>query len=119
MMEFTVSRVVLCACGVILLAASFGFITGIQDIEDDEADDRLVQRIGYMLDSFEASDVDEIILDGSMILPKGGYLKVYGGFAELYVDGSRHVATTSCVSEFDLEYGEVKRIIHRMSQLSS
>lgn len=118
-MEFTISRVVLCICGVVILASITGVITGIYDIEVSDQDDRLVQRIGYMLDVFETSDVGELILDGSAILPSGYYLNVHDGFVELTDGKSRHLALTSYDSEFSLGYDDVVTVTHRTFQLSS
>lgn len=119
MMEFTMSRVALCICGVVMIASVTGVLSGIYDMETSDQDDRLVQRIGYMLDVFEASDVDEIILDGSTILPTGYSLSVHDGFVEL-TDGQKiHLSLTSYDSEFILEYDELVVITHRRSQRSS
>jgi hypothetical protein len=119
MIEFTISRVVLCACGVILLVSVTGVLEGIYDLDRSDEDERLVQRIGYMLDAFESSDVDEIFLDGTSILPEGYSLKVRNGFVELYSDDDRHISMTSYHSEFELSYGEVLRLTHRMSRQCS
>ncbi|MBE6523357.1 MAG: hypothetical protein E7Z65_00570 [Thermoplasmata archaeon] len=115
MIEFTISRVVMCACGVILLISVTGVLDGIYDLDRSDEDERLVLRIGYMLDAFESSDVDELFLDGASILPEGYGLKVRGGFVELYSESDRHISMTSYSSEFELSYGEVLRITHRTS----
>ena len=119
MIEFTISRVVLCVCGTILLVSVAGVLGSIYDLDRSDEDDRLVQRIGYMLDAFESSEVDEIFLDGTSILPEGYGLKVGGGFVELYSDQGRHISMTSYDSEFELCYGEILKISHRTSQQCS
>ena len=119
MMEFTMSRVALCICGVVMIASVTGVLSGIYDMGTSDQDDRLVQRIGYMLDVFEASDVDEIILDGPMILPTGYSISVHDGLVELTDGQSIHLALTSYDSEFSLGYDELIVVTHRMSQQSS
>ena len=119
MIEFTLSRVTLCVCGVILLVSVTAVIQGVYDNDRSEDDDHLVQRIGYILDVFESSDVDELILDGSTILPSGYFLVVHDGFAELSDGEKKHIAMTSYNGEFRLEYDGVEVITHRRSLRSS
>ncbi len=52
MMEFTLSRAAICVCGVIILVSVTGVLNGIYEMDESEEHDRLVQRIGYMLDAF-------------------------------------------------------------------
>ena len=119
MIEFTISRVVLCACGVVLLISVSGILGGMYDLDRSDEDERLVQRIGYMLDAFESSETDMILLDGTMILPEGYHLNVHDGFVELYSEEDLHLSMTSYGSEFELEYGDIVEVTHRTSQQSS
>ena len=119
MIEFTLSRVTLCVCGVILLVAVTGVVQSVYDMDRSDEDDHLVQRIGYLLDVFESSEVDELILDGSMILPSEYQLYVHDGFVELSNGTKTHVALTGYQGEFVLSYDGIEVITHRTSLQSS
>ena len=113
MIEFTMSRVMMCLCGVILLVSVVGVAQGIYDMGEDDRSQDAVERIGNMLDSFESSGLDEMILDGSMILTEGSYIHVHDGFVELYTRTGKHISATDYDKEFELEYGEVRAITRR------
>ena len=119
MIEFTVSRVVLMACGVMVLLSVTGVLDGGYDMERDSMDDSLAGRLAYMLDIFQSSENDELIVDGSMILPQDYHLKVHSGFVELCHEDSVRIAETMFTGEFQLEYGEVVKVTRRTSQRSS
>ncbi|MBE6527691.1 MAG: hypothetical protein E7Z64_00745 [Thermoplasmata archaeon] len=119
MIEFTFSRVTLCVCGVILLISVAGCLGGIYDMDIEAEDEHLASRIAHMLDSFESSEVDEMILDGSMILPEGYTLNVHDGFVELRKGDKVSIASTEYQSAFELDHGDVIRITHRRSPRSS
>lgn len=105
--------------GIVLLASVAGALEGIYDMERGSMDDDMVERIGYMLDVFESSSSDELILDGSMILPEGYALYVHDHFVELSYGNRTHIAETEYGGSFDLQWNEAKRITRRMFQRSS
>ncbi len=115
MMEFTISRLTLCICGVILLASVGGVLTAIYDNGQDSQDDILVQRISHMLDVFESSDVDEMILDGNILLPKEYHINVHDNFVELSDGESTHISGTEYNGSFNLGWNDVISISHRRS----
>ena len=119
MIEFTLSRVVLCISGIVLLVSVAGGLSGIYDMERGSMDDNLVERIGYMLDVFESSNSDELILDGTMILPEGYSLYVHDHFVELSFGYRTHIAETEYGGSFSLQWNEAKRITRRRSRRSS
>lgn len=119
MIEFTLSRVVLCACGVILIASVTGVLNGIYDTERDSLDEDLTYRFAYMLDIFQSSDDNTLILDGSRMLPEGYSVYVHGGFVELLGNGDRQISATKFPGEFLLEWGDTITVTRRTSLRSS
>lgn len=118
-MEFTISRVVLCACGAILLVASVSVIGGMYDNDVSDMDDASARRIAYMLDTFMASDIDEIVLEGNRILPKGYSLRVHDSFVELLGDDRVSLAITTFDQELELDWNETRTVTRQRSQRSS
>ena len=119
MIEFTVSRVVLCACGIILIVSVTGVLNGIYDRDTDIMDEDLADRFAYMLDVFQSSEDDMLILDGSRILPEGYTAHIHDGFVELMNGDRRHMAMTDYTGEFVLRWGDMKTVTHRTSLRSS
>lgn len=106
MMEFTISRVVLCTCGVALLCASLAVVGGAGDRTVSEMDDGSADRIARILDAFESSATQELAVEGSDLLPSDGYvLTVKGHLVALTSPNGRiSMATTSCDQEFELSW---------------
>ena len=73
MIEFTLSRVCMCVCGVLMLAAAVGYLGVLEDHREDRADQELADDIASMLDSFQTSKLEELYLEGSSILPSGDF----------------------------------------------
>jgi hypothetical protein len=119
MMELTISRVALCACGLILLASVSGALTGVYDSDRSGMDDGLAERLAYMLDVFESSEMDEIVLDGTRILPEGSRLHVHDHIVELDIGDEGHLAVTTFGGEIELDWNESVRISRRRSRRSS
>jgi len=119
MIEFTLSRVAVCSCGIVLLASVTGVLGGLYDNEESQMDDELAERIAHMLDVFESSDLDSLILDGSMILPEDRFLRVHDNFVELYSGERMHIATTDYSKSFELSWNGIVEITRRTSPRSS
>lgn len=119
MIEFTLSRVSLCVCGVILIASVTGTLNGIYDSEKDAMDEVLADRFAYMLDLFQSSEDDTLILDGSRILPEGYSVSVHDGLVELFGDDGRKVSATRYQGSFNLVWNGILEITRRTSPRSS
>lgn len=106
MMEFTISRVVLCTCGVALLCASLAVVGGAGDRTVSDMDDGSAERIAGILDAFESSVTQELTVEGSDLLPSDGYfLTVKAHMVALTSpNGKMYMATTSFDQEFELSW---------------
>ncbi len=119
MIEFTLSRVVLCACGMILIASVTGVLSGIYDNGQDSMDEDLTDRFAGMLDIFQSSGNDTMILDGSRMLPEGYSVHVHDRFVELFGNGRSHVSATKFGGEFQLDWDDTVTVTRRTSPRSS
>jgi len=115
MMEFTISRVVICVCGITLLVVISGAVSSIYGSQEADADVHTAERLAYMLDAFEYSDLDAIVLEGIKILPEGYHMEVHNGFVELDNGKKVTLAMTSYVGEFDLDWNQTRVITRRRS----
>lgn len=69
MIEFTMSRVVLCICGVMILASAMAVMDSSEERTTDILDSDVADRVVRILDTFEASVAQELVLDGRDVLP--------------------------------------------------
>lgn len=118
-MEFVISRAALCIGGVILLAAAAGTVSGIYDTDVGDVDGELAVRIAGMLDAFESSQTDVLILEGPVMLPNGRSISVHDNVVELHCGESVHNAVTRYAGEFRMDCTETVEITRRTSPLSS
>ena len=101
MIEFTLSRVCMCVCGVLMLAAAVGYLGVLEDHREDRAD-----NIASMLDSFQTSKLEELYLEGPSILPSGDFrVTVADGLVELSHGDGRFYSKTVYGSSFELDHG--------------
>lgn len=106
MIEFTLSRVCMCMCGVLLLAAAVGYLGMLEDHREDRADQELADDIASMLDSFQTSKLEELYLEGPSILPSGDFrVTVADGLVELSHGDGRFYSKTIYGSSFELDHG--------------
>lgn len=106
MIEFTLSRVCMCVCGVLMLAAAVGYLGVLEDHREDRADQELADDIASMLDSFQTSKLEELYLEGSSILPSGDFrVTVADGLVELSHGDGRFYSKTVYGSSFELDHG--------------
>ena len=114
LIEFTLSRVVLCVCGAVLLVTVAGIMGQFQEHAESGMEDDLVEDIAEMLDVFEGSDLDSMTLDGALILPSSKHvLKVSSNIVLLEKDEIVCTAMTRCGAEFELWYGGTVTITKR------
>lgn len=105
MMEFTMSRVAVCACGVMMLAAALGIAAHAEDSMRHDMEGVIVKDVASMLDSFDASGLDELFLVGSEILPSASHvLRVGGNIVVLESPDGERMSYTEYVGEFELGY---------------
>lgn len=106
MLEFTMSRVVLCICGAVLLGAVAIPFSGICSSNEDVQMTETADSIAEMVDSFYRSEADEMTLRGWDILPDPGCsMRAEGHILILENDGKEYRSLISCISEgFSLSY---------------
>ena len=94
MMEFTMSRVLMCACGVMILAI---LINPVSSLYDDRYDNDMrlqSERICEMIDSFGSSDMESITVSGADLIPEGCVLIIEDDMIILEHDGKEYIAYT-------------------------
>lgn len=69
MIEFTISRVVLCVCGVALLALAMSAVGTTEDRIGSDLDEEAAQEIADILDRFEESVLTSLTLEAADVLP--------------------------------------------------
>ena len=119
MIEFTISRVMLCVCGMVLIASVTGALNGIHDVNREASDGDLADRFAYMLDVFQSSGNDTLVLDGARLLPEGYSVSVHDGFVELFGGGDRQMAMTRYAGEFEMDWEDTLTVTRRRSRRSS
>ena len=117
MIEFTLSRVCMCVCGVLMLAAAVGYLGVLEDHREDRADQKLADDIASMLDSFQTSKLGELYLEGSSILPSGDFkVTVTDGLVELSHDDGRFYSKTVYGSSFELDHGSSVTLVRSVPE---
>ncbi|MDN5358038.1 MAG: hypothetical protein AB7D42_00200 [Candidatus Methanomethylophilaceae archaeon] len=106
MLEFTMSRVVLCICGVVLLGAVAIPFSGICSSNEDVRMTETADSIAEMIDSFYRSEADTMTLRGWDILPDAGCsMRAEGHVLILENNGKEYRSLIFCESEgFSLSY---------------
>lgn len=105
MMEFTLSRVILCVAGALILGA---MIVPVMDAFDDrnyESYQDQSEKIASMFDAFYASDVDRMTIAMDRILPQGCEMRLEGNVLTLYHDGKGFLSSIA----FDADPGTYGR----------
>ena len=117
MMEFTLSRVVLCACGIALLAVAMSVVEDTEDRAETEMDSETVVRIASMLDNFEDSVSQELTVNGWEVLPSADHvLRVGNNIVTLECRGSASVAYTSWNGELELTWTSSGTIVRSVAE---
>lgn len=107
MMEFTISRVALGMCGIILLAAVLSPVTGLYDGKETVEMQEQTDNIAKMVDSFYLSEADNMTLNMGEILPSTSVsLKVDGNMITIVSDEDEFRSATRFTIASDEEiYG--------------
>jgi hypothetical protein len=79
LIEFTISRVAVFICGIILLAAVIIPVSGYFERQEDEDMSEAADAISKMIDSFWDSEADTMTLQGQDILPSSEYSIILNG----------------------------------------
>ncbi len=96
MIEFTLSRVTMAVCGIILVSAVMLPLTGGYETAQDEDLTGLTDGLARMLDTFWDSRADTVTVNGWEILPDPGCsLTVDGHRLILQRDGREYVSLTA------------------------
>ena len=108
MLEFTMSRVVLCVCGVILLGSVCIPLLGMYSTNENVLMTESTDSIAAMIDSFYGSEADTMILRGWDILPGNDCsLNVDGHNVTLSDSNGEYRSLISYKSYFSLSYNEM------------
>lgn len=92
MMEFTLSRVAVCVCGLMIMAVVAGPAFGIFEDRADDGYASLAEDLASDIDSFASGEADRLVMDMSLYLPEGAEICVSGYVLTLLCDGSEHTA---------------------------
>lgn len=92
MMEFTLSRVAVCACGLMIMAVVAGPAFGIFEDRADDGYASLAEDLASDVDAFASGEADRLVMDMSLYLPEGAEVCVSGYVLTLSCDGSEHTA---------------------------
>ncbi len=108
MIEFAISRIILCICGVILLVSASGFMDIYKEQTESDMNEYLAEDIAEMLDSFWDSKTQKLSLDGSRILPSPEHaLEVKSHTVTLKYKDHSVTKGTRFGLDFELDYGEI------------
>lgn len=108
MLEFTLSRVVLCVCGVILLGSVCIPLSGMYSSNEDVLMTESTDSIAVMIDSLYNSEADAMVIRGWDILPNNDCsLKVEGHNVIINNSDGEYRSLISHMSYFSLSYNEI------------
>lgn len=111
MMEFIASRSVMCVCGVVLLASVLGFMSTMEEDENASQSELLAGSFASMLDRFESSDADALILRGNEMVPdEDVMITVADHLVRIEHDGRTFSAYTTFGGTFVLTKGTIAEI---------
>ena len=96
MMEFTLSRVVMYACGLMVLVLLISPVSSIYNGRYDDGMYWQADRISETVDAFYRSDMRSLTVEGRDLIPEGCLLTVIDGMIVLEHDGREFVSYTDC-----------------------
>ena len=79
MIEFTISRVCMGICGLILLAAVVSPVIGMYESEAMGTESRIPENLANLIDDFHRSKMDVLIISMSDILPSSASFAEFDG----------------------------------------
>lgn len=110
MIEFTFSRMTLMVCGAILMAVVVVPLGGVFDSSEGDGFRELVERDASAIDLFWSSEMDELLICGSDLLPSPAYVLVAEGHVLKMVCGDK-VYRGSLVHPLEVELGYGDEIV--------
>lgn len=121
MIEFTMSRVVLCICGAVLLGAVAVPFSGICSSNEDVLMAETADSMAEMIDSFYRSEADTMTVRGWDVLPNSG-CSLYADGCHLVLEnnGKEYRSLISCRTDgFSLSYNDTVTLERSGSGISS
>lgn len=107
MMEFTLSRVTAVVCGAMILAAALVPFTGIMDEKENETYQSHCDSIADMIDTFDSSRTEELILSMDTLLPSAECILSFDGHhVSLIVGEQEYKSILKSEISADREYGK-------------
>lgn len=113
MMEFTVSRIVLCICGAVLLSAGISIADAGCDQRELSDLESAGNNIARILDDFWYSDLESITITGDIIPLPECTVSVSHGTITVVRGDLRYDTVTSYPGTLTLNYGKDTVISHR------
>jgi len=113
MIEFTISRVCMSVCGLILLSAILVPVTGMYDSQARNMESNISDSLAKLIDEFDRSEMDIFILPASDILPStSSYVEIKDKMIILTTDHGIHrsAAHSEVYSDNIFGYGDVIRM---------
>ncbi len=103
MIEFTLSRAVMCVCGIALLGVALGVMTDAEDAKESEMDEDLAESLASLLDRFQNSRSQKLVLRGEDLIPREGQtVSVSDHIVTVTRDGKESRAYTLYDGSFEL-----------------
>ncbi|MDR0198361.1 MAG: hypothetical protein LBI08_01280 [Methanomassiliicoccaceae archaeon] len=112
MIEFTMARVCMSVCGLVLLAAVIVPVTGMYESRTVSMESGVSEDIARMVDRFYYSDQDEVTVSMNDILPGvASYVEFKGHMVILTTDRGVYKSGTNVtvISEDTFGYGDIVR----------
>ena len=88
MMEFTLARMTMVVCGVIILAAIIPPVSSLFDDEQSAEMQEQSEKLCMMLDAFYASEADEMVMCLNSIIPPQSSI-IVDGYLVTVIDGEK------------------------------
>ena len=104
MMEFPLARVAMVICGAVILAAVLPPVTSAFDNEQSAELQEQTEMICKMLDTFYASEADEMVICLNTILPLNSSISMDGHLVTIMNDDQEFLGGTEVMMISDKEY---------------
>lgn len=111
MMEFTLSRLAMCACGLMIMAVVAGPVFGIFEGNVDSEYEDLATKLVEDIDAFSNGQADSMIMDMSVYLPTGTEMTIDGYVLALHADGREYTAIMNTHLDGSLRTGSSGMIV--------
>ena len=97
MMEFTLSRVVMGVCGLLVLAAALSPLSMIYNEKEDVDLQQQCDTVARMMDAFDRSSMNKMTLQGDDLIPDGSVLRFDEREVIITYGEKDYRSITSCV----------------------